>query len=96
MSAIKNLPDNYNLLSPVGFRFQIKKLPTVTYFCQSVNIPGISLGEALRATPFVDFSVPGDKVSYDDLSISFLIDEDLSNFLEVFGWMKKLGSPNPV
>ena len=93
MSAIKNLPDNYNLLSPAGFKFQIKNLPTVTYFCQSVNLPGISLGEALRTTPFIDFSVPGDKVSYDDLSVSFLVDEDLTNFLEVLNWMKKLGSP---
>ena len=94
MSAITNLPDNFNLLSPVGFRFQIKKLSTVTYFCQTANLPGITLGETVRSTPFIDFSAPGDKVTYDDLSITFLVDEDLVNYLEILDWMKKLGSPN--
>ena len=62
MSAIKNLPDNYNLLSPVSFKFQIKKLETVSYFCQNVNLPGLTLGEFTRATPFMDYPMPGDKL----------------------------------
>ena len=94
MSAIKNLPDNYNLLSPISFRLQIKKLPTVTYFCQSTNIPGITLGESTRATPFIDYPIPGDKITYDDLSINFLIDEDMENYIELMDWMKNLGSPS--
>ena len=92
MSAITNLPDNYNLLSPISFKFQIRKLPTVSYFCQTVNIPGVTLGEAIRPTPFVDFALPGDKVTYDDLSISFLVDEDMENYIEMVDWIKKLGN----
>ena len=92
MSAITNLPDNYNLLSPISFKFQIRKLPTVSYFCQSVNIPGISLGEAVRTTPFVDYALPGDKVSYDDLSLAFLVDEDMANYIELVDWIKNLGN----
>ena len=79
MSAITNLPDNYNLLAPVSFKFQIRKVPTVTYFCQTANIPGVSLGEVTRATPFVDIAVPGDKVSYDDLKAA------LENWLDPEG-----------
>ena len=92
MSAITNLPDNYNLLAPVSFKFQIRKVPTVTYFCQTANIPGVSLGEVTRATPFVDIAVPGDKVSYDDLSIAFLVDEDMANYIEMVDWIKNLGN----
>ena len=94
MSAIKNLPDNYNLLSPVSFKFQIKKLETVSYFCQNVNLPGLTLGEFTRVTPFKDYPIPGDKITYDDLSISFLVDEDMSNYIELLNWMKNLGSPS--
>ena len=74
MSAITNLPDNYNLLSPVSFKFQIRSLPSVSYFCQTANIPGMSLGETVRSTPFVDFPIPGDKVTYDPLSITVVVD----------------------
>tara|TARA_Y100000590_G_scaffold281658_1_gene316789 strand:+ start:214 stop:744 length:531 start_codon:yes stop_codon:yes gene_type:complete len=97
MSAIKNLPDNYNLLSPVSFKFQIKKLETVSYFCQNVNLPGLSLGEFTRVTPFIDYPMPGDKITYDDLSVSFLVDEDMTNYIELINWMKNLGSTeNPA
>ena len=92
MSAIKNLPDNYNLLSPISFKFHIRKVPTVSYFCQTVNIPGLSLGEVVRPTPFVDYPMPGDKVTYDDLSVAFLVDEDMSNYIELMVWMKNLGN----
>lgn len=92
MSAITNLPDNYNLLSPVSFKFQIRSLPSVSYFCQTANIPGMSLGETVRSTPFVDFPIPGDKVTYDPLSITFVVDEDMANYIEVVTWIKNLGN----
>ena len=94
MSAITNLPDNYNLLSPIAFKFQIRKLPTVSYFCQSANIPGVTLGETIRSTPFIDYPIPGDKITYDDISIIFLVDEDMANYQEVLSWIKNLGSPD--
>ena len=48
MSIIKNLPDNFNILSPVAFRFETRKIPNVTYFVQTANIPGMSTSEFLR------------------------------------------------
>jgi hypothetical protein len=42
MSSIDNTPENKNFLSPLNFRFQIKKAPHVNFFVQSVNIPAIS------------------------------------------------------
>tara|TARA_Y100000593_G_scaffold54218_1_gene101377 strand:+ start:10223 stop:10735 length:513 start_codon:yes stop_codon:yes gene_type:complete len=92
MSAIKNLPDNYNLLSPVSFKFQINKTPMLNYFCQGASIPGLTLGETARVTPFVDYAMPGDKVTFDDLTISFLVDEDLANYTEIVNWIKNLGN----
>ena len=92
MSIITTLPDNYNLLSPVSFKFQIRSLPSVSYFCQHVNVPGITLGEAVRPTPFVDIAIPGDKVTYDSLSVQFVVDEDMSNYIEVVTWIKNLGN----
>ena len=77
--------------SPVQFRFKCSKLPKVEFFCQSANIPGISIGTALMPTGLKDIPIPGDKVSYQDLAISFLVDENLNNYKEIHDWITGLG-----
>jgi len=79
--------------SPVQFRFKCSKLPKVEFFCQSANIPGIGLGEAEIDTPLKTIPIPGDKVTYQDLAISFLVDENLENYKEIHDWIIGLGFP---
>lgn len=86
-------PDQLNYLRPLGFKFMIQTLPKVTYFCQSASIPAISMGNAVQATPFVDAPVPGDKLVFGDLNIKFMIQEDMSNYLELYNWLIGLGFP---
>jgi hypothetical protein len=38
--------------------------------------------------------VIGDKVTYGDFTIRFLISEDMSNYLELYEWLVALGFPN--
>ena len=73
--SIKNQPDNLNLLQLVAFETNFQRIPNVNYFCQKVNIPGMVLGSAVQPTPFSDIPLEGDKLSFDTLDISFLIDE---------------------
>ena len=86
-------PDKLDYASPVQFRFKCSKLPTVEFFCQSANIPGISIGTATMPTGLKDIPIPGEKVSYQDLSISFLVDENLNNYKEIHDWIIALGFP---
>ena len=79
--------------SPVQFRFKCSKLPTVEFFCQTANIPGIGLGVADVDTPLKSIPFPGDKVTYQDLAISFLVDENLNNYKEIHDWIIGLGAP---
>ena len=90
---MQNLPSNYNPLSPVSFRFSIKKLPNVNFFCQSANIPDLSLGVITRPTPMRDFNTFGDNLEIGTLEITFLVDEDLANYIEIQKWMRDLTSP---
>ena len=71
-------PSVLDYASPVQFRFKCSKLPTVEFFCQSANIPGISIGSASMPTGLKDIPIPGEKVSYQDLAISFLVDENIN------------------
>ena len=87
-------PTKLDYASPTQFKFNIIKLPKVEYFCTSVNIPGISLGGTLtQATPLKDIPIPGDKLTYEPLSMTFMVDENLENFQEIHGWLIGLGFP---
>jgi hypothetical protein len=84
---------NRNYLAPVGFKFDISTLPTVNFYCQAANVPTISAGYPTVATPFHDYSVPPDKMEFDDLSIRFLVDEDMKNFSAIQNWLRGITKP---
>ena len=86
-------PSIMDYASPVQFRFKCTKLPKVEFFCQTANIPGIGLGVANIETPLKTIPFPGDKVTYNDLAISFLVDENLENYKEIHDWIIGLGAP---
>lgn len=86
-------PINTNLLSGLGFKFNVRRLPNVQWFVQQVSIPGITLGEAIQPTPWMDAYQPDDKLEFDQLTIMFKVDEDLRVWTELFDWMVGLGSP---
>ena len=86
-------PSVLDYASPIQFRFKCSKLPKVEFFCQTANIPGIGLGVADIDTPLKSIPFPGDKVTYQDLAISFLVDENLNNYKEIHDWIIGLGAP---
>ena len=86
-------PSKFDYASPIQFRFKMTKLPTVEFFVQSANIPGITLGETTLPTPLKDISMPGEKITYQPLEVSFLVDENLNNYKEIHDWMTGIGFP---
>ena len=87
---------NRNYMSPVGFKLILTKTPKVDFLCQSANIPQISMGTAIQPSYLKDIPVPGDKVLYDDLSIRFLVDEKMENYLAIYKWITGLGYPESI
>jgi len=102
--AIKTAPQprpgtpigNRNFLSPVGFKFSLKRSPGVAYFCNEANIPDMSLAIAEQPTYLRDIPLPGDKIEFGDLSLRFMVDEDLTNYMEIQNWIRGLGYPQSV
>ena len=102
--AIKTAPQprpgtpigNRNFLSPVGFKFSLKRSPGVAYFCNEANIPDMTLGIAEQPTYLRDIPTPGDKIEFGDLNLRFLVDEDLTNYMEIQNWIRGLGYPQSI
>jgi hypothetical protein len=92
-NALSNQISNRNYLSPVGFKFTLAKEPKVSFFCTNTRIPEITLQTEIQQNYLKDIDVPGDKITYGDLSIKFLVDEDMSNYMAIHDWITGLGFP---
>jgi len=90
-NAFTSQIQNRNFLSPVGFKFLLNRCPKVAFFSNSANIPGLTLGVAEQPTYLKNIDTPGDKIAFDDLTIRFLVDEDLENYMEIQNWIRGLG-----
>jgi hypothetical protein len=82
-----------NLLADNGYHFEILNLPQFSLFSQTFELPGINLGVAVRPTPLKDIDEPGDKITFSDLTVTFLVDEQLENYKEIWKWIVYLGYP---
>lgn len=69
------------------------RLPTVSFFCQSANIPGVSLGSISYSTPVLDVPLAGTKLEYNEFDMQFYIDEELQSWNELYLWMQAIASP---
>jgi hypothetical protein len=92
MSIIDNTPVNKNFLSPLNFKFTLKRAPHINFFLQKVNLPQVSINPTpIYSNLLIDIPVPGEFVTFNPLNITFKIDEDMQNYLEIFNWIKALG-----
>lgn len=85
--------ENRNFLAPTGFKFKLEKAPAVAFFCNQANIPSLDLGIATQPSYLKDIERPGDKLTFGDLEVNFLVDEDLKNYMEIQNWLRGLGYP---
>mgnify|MGYP001361839501 FL=1 len=93
INALARQPEEFDYADPTKFKFSITKLPLVEFFTTQANIPGISLGESIFPTPFKQIPVQGDDLTFDNLEITFLVDEKLNNYRELHQWLVGIGFP---
>lgn len=93
MTILTRNPTNPNFLHPNKFQLNFSRTPNVQYFCQSVNVPGISQAEVPQVNPFVDLYVPGEKAIYDLLNVTFIVDEELKSWIEIHDWIRAMTFP---
>lgn len=86
-------PSSIDQTNAALFKFQFDKLPNVEYWSYSINLPGITFGEVIQPTPFLDVKRPGDKLIFDPLVINFIVQENLANYIEIYNWMFGIGYP---
>ena len=75
------------------FKVYLPIFPTTEWFVQSCNVPGDTMGQAVRSTPLIDMPMVGEKLTYDDFNMTFIVDEQFKNFREMHAWLVNMGAP---
>ena len=84
-----------NNLSLLNFKFKLDGAPNLEPRVQNVVVPGMELGTAAIPTPFVQLADPGN-LSYSPLQVTFMVGENMKDYLEIFNWMVGLGYPDQL
>ena len=78
MSALtESQPTNLNQLNVISFDVSFSRLPSVQYFCQRISLPTVVLGETNEPSPFLNLPLEGDTLTFEAMSLSFIVDEDI-------------------
>ena len=92
-SAFGKQITNRNFLSGVGFKFNLTKFPKVDFFSNSARIPELNLELTTQASYLKNIDVPGERLSYGDFTLRFLVDENMENYQSIYDWLTGLGFP---
>jgi hypothetical protein len=93
MSIQESQPTTENLFNPTNHRVLILKSPNMTWFTQKVSMPGITNPPVNTADMFANIPRGGDKVKFDPLAFTFKVQDDFSDYLEIFNWIYGIGFP---
>lgn len=82
-----------NFLNDNSFTFKILSCKNTTFFCTKANIPELNIEIAKQSTVYNAVSYPGDELNYGDLIVTFKLQENLKDYLEIFNWLTTSAHP---
>ena len=65
----------------------------VTFNIAEFDLPSLELPPVAANNPFSDDFLPGEKMEFGELSITFLVDGGYKNYQSIYKWMTGLGKP---
>lgn len=97
MSTLSIPSDTFNLFpaDSISHVMQFARLPMTTYTIQEVNLPSVTARAAVMNTPGINTKHLPDRLTYDPLTISFLVDEEFRTWRELYAWIQGMtGGPD--
>ena len=85
-----DLTPNKNFLQPTGFCVVVERsFGNLKFFANTVSHPGATGTAAEMAVPRVQrLPLAPDTINYGELTISFILDEDLECYKEILEWLE--------
>jgi len=89
-------PSNTSFLANNKYDFVIERLPNFTFFVQGINMPSITMSPTQTASPYTNIFNPGNILTYEQLQVTYIVDEDMKSWFEIYNWMTNLGNPTSL
>lgn len=89
-NGITRQPNTIDTFQVNKFRLTIHKYPYLEYFCQKANIPGMDIPEFNQPSYHTPIIRPATSITYDKLEVTFLVSEDMLNWLQIQDWMTRI------
>ena len=93
VNAASRQPEVFDYSQSNQFQLNIPIFPLTQWFVVSCNVPGVTMGQGVVATPLIDVPLMGDKLTYDQFNMTFLVDEKLKNYIELHDWLVNMAAP---
>lgn len=82
-----------NYMYPINFTGSIRRLENTTFHLQRTNVPALTGNAVVVNTRLNPLRVGYDSLGYHELNWSFMVDENLNNYMELFDWMHGIAFP---
>ena len=89
-------PTNTSFLANNKYQFVIDRLPNFTFFVQGINMPSLTMNPVQTNTPYTQLYQPANQLTYEQLQVTYVIDEDMQSWFEIYNWMTNLGNPTSL
>lgn len=93
VQSVNANPADQNLLQSSTFQITFSRLPYIQFFIQQLYIPGINVPAQMQDTPFINAPLPGNKLTYEAIIMTFAIDEGMWAYTSLQDWLKGVGIP---
>lgn len=80
-----------NFLQKNAYQLLLPRFPLTQFFSTDFTMPQLSLPVAQTGTPFVNLRLAGDKPDYTPFTFNFMVNEDMTNYEEIFNWIHSIG-----
>jgi len=90
LGGVKRPSDNTNLSIPQNFQFSIKRLPTFSYFVQTIALSEVSSsGMDVSFGIGPNLKLPSPTAIISAFTVTFLVNENMKNYYEIVKWMRE-------
>ena len=94
IDSLRRQPDTFDYAQSSQFLVTLGNFPLAQYFCTTLTLPGVSVGRIDTGTSLANIPMVGDLMTFEDFTMTFLVDETLANYREIFNWLVNIGAPS--
>ena len=89
MSTLSIPSDTFNLFpaDALSHVMQFARMPMTTFTVQEVSLPSVTARTATVGAPGLNIRHLPDRLTYDPLSVTFMMDEEFRAWRELYSWM---------